>query len=162
MFHIELNTQNPNTIVKMTIYYTNYPLKCQNTFNKLEMFGKVREVVCSKLLFYYIYKFHNSYFVIFGYFVNFIILGFLHFVYVHRWHWPAPAPSATSREPRRGSTKTYADASSPTSQDSYGLERQRGGGDVTDTSAAASASTWRCSPSSSTLSRIFSMKSLIP
>ena len=39
--HIELNTQNPNTIVKITIYYTKYPtMPKQFPF----CFGKFRKV----------------------------------------------------------------------------------------------------------------------
>ena len=59
--------------------------KCQNTFDFLVFlwdFSKIFKNI--KLLFYYSYNFHNSYFVIF---VNYCFFGFLYFyiyIYVER------------------------------------------------------------------------------
>ena len=80
-YHIELNTQNPNTIIKITICYTKYPQNVKTLSNILESFWtcckhptkiyNIRKTI--KQLFCYLYKLHNSYFVFFN-FCNFRIL----------------------------------------------------------------------------------------
>ena len=74
--HMEVNTQNPNPIFKITILYK-IDQKCQNTFEMLENI-KTRKPKKTKNtnVFYYLFKMHNSYFVIV---VNVVIV--VYFVY---------------------------------------------------------------------------------
>ena len=71
--HIELNTQNPNPIFKITIYYTKQTNNTQILSKSLEDVGKYRKDE-KHILFYIMYKFHNLYFVIFVKFANFVVL----------------------------------------------------------------------------------------
>ena len=78
MFAYTENTQNPNPIFKITIYcikHTKTP-KYFRSFVKNEKYKKI--------IFWDIYKFHNSYF---GTFVNFVNVGiFIYFVYfIYCW-----------------------------------------------------------------------------
>ena len=70
--------QNPNPIFKITICFTKTP-KHQNTIYIFDFFSKIENCQKSIFLFCNMYKWYNSYFVIFGFFVNILILGFLDF-----------------------------------------------------------------------------------
>ena len=59
----------------------NIDQKCQNTFEMLEMIGKSENIKNFKILYYYIYKFQHSYFVVFGSFVVFAFLYILYLIY---------------------------------------------------------------------------------
>ena len=55
--------------------------QCKNTFEALENVGKSRKIENTRFYFYYLYKFHSSYFVNF---VNVVIWGFLKFyIYIY-------------------------------------------------------------------------------
>ena len=73
--NIELNTQNPNPIFKITIRFTETP----KTPKYFWIFGPFSRIEKFRILFCIIYKLHNAYFVLFVIFVNFVILVFLDF-----------------------------------------------------------------------------------
>ena len=76
--YIELDTQNPNPIFEITICFTQTQ-KCQNTFDILYCFFKKTKKF-KKYIFCIIYKLHNSYLEIFGFFCkicNFVYFGFV-------------------------------------------------------------------------------------
>ena len=67
--HIELNTQNPNPIFKITTCFTETP-KMSKCFRIVVKFWKTKKK--SKFLYYYMYNLYNPLFVIFGSFVKII------------------------------------------------------------------------------------------
>ena len=83
--HVQKNTQNPNPIFKITIYYTKYTQnaklhsKCWKVLENSKSFKK------SNCLFLYLYMFHNSYFVIFG-FLNFHRF-YIYYIYTYRYQF---------------------------------------------------------------------------
>ena len=66
--HIESSTTNPNPIFKITIYFTKYTQHANicSFFSFAETLGNFRKIK-NKFLFYYMYNFHNSCFVIFAF-----------------------------------------------------------------------------------------------
>ena len=67
--YAEKHTESESDIQKNDLLYKIHQT-CQNAFEFLENSGKFQKI---QLLFYYIFKFNNSYFVLF---VKFVILGF--------------------------------------------------------------------------------------
>ena len=78
-WYIELSTQNPNPILKFTISFTKAPPKTKIRLNKNENVENNRTISNKfKSLFCNLYKWYNSYFVIFGNVVNFVIFVILY------------------------------------------------------------------------------------
>ena len=80
LLYIELDTTNPNPIFRIMIHYT----KHTNNAKMLSIFWRMLEKTNIKqkmnCLFCNMYTLHNSYFVFLGFFVNFVIWGFLYFL----------------------------------------------------------------------------------
>ena len=57
------------------LFYEIYQ-QCQNTFDIVDLGGFLQKTIKEKRLFYYVYNFHNSYF------VNFVILGFSFCIFI--------------------------------------------------------------------------------
>ena len=76
--HIELNTQNPNPILKIRIYCTKQT-KHATIHQSFKIFRKIRNISKIKLLFCILYKLHNQYFVIFVFFIIFVNFGIFGF-----------------------------------------------------------------------------------
>ena len=61
--------------------------QCQKTFEKTSIFQKVQKQIehfqTIHFLFCYMYKFHNSYFVVFVYLFVFIYFVFLYYIYIY-------------------------------------------------------------------------------
>ena len=75
-FHIQKNTQNPNPIFKISISYTNQNNNTKLLYNFRKMLGTS---FCffknTKFFFFYLCRFHNSYFANFVIWVICVILG---------------------------------------------------------------------------------------
>ena len=80
--NIQWNTTNPNTIFKITVYYTKYTKNAKKHSNFWCFCfggGEIRKIKEIKLLFCILYKFHNSYFVFVVCFVLFKVFVFSYF-----------------------------------------------------------------------------------
>ena len=88
--YIELNTQHPNPILKITIYCA----KCTQNATILYIFGKISKNSKNNILVCILYNFHNS---SFDFFVNFVIVGFFILLYILM---APPWGSSTPRAPK--------------------------------------------------------------